>query len=706
MKKNHVVLAGLAIIAMTGLGAIVFNTESYENLAGNVFSDSVSKPLGGRMIKSDPHVVGKSIADNSLAKFSNDSDVTLISLERKNVGSVVSDSERRDDVFSQEISLESVMQEVKTSSSSQQTVQGRLIVSVLEPKNKSASTTVGNNLDYVVENSAGELIRLDLSSGDILNYKRSLIPDAQVQISGNQMTSSIMNNIRMVKVLSLPSATDITYSSRSTLPSKKLAVIMFNFQDDQSLPLTQEQVRSAIFLDQDSLRGYLERVSYGKQTVEGVNNIDGDIYGWVTVPFSKNNGCGDYYDWGNTANNLAAPLGFNASQYTNIMYIFPSVPNCSWGGLANVGVLGSQNLYRSWIPVSVNNIDKTVIAHEFGHNLGLWHAGSADCLNQSGTHISLNFQAGQTCMINSYGDQFDAMGASTVSGFNDWSGFSKERLGYISGSNVVISGNGIYNLYSTQTSSANIQVIRIPLAVDVNGNVVEYYNLEYRTSSQFQGQFVQSNGVQIRITQNPFDTLAQRTYLVDTSPGSRTGSFAEDHKDAFLQSGGSFIDTKAGISINVTAMNNQYATVQISSSTNLCIRRQPTLTVTPLIQTNRPGKSVNYSVNLKNSDSVNCRGSQYYLHPPIIWQLPNSQINPPGWLSSLSSVIAMNIDPQQIDSRIVSVTSPTNAVSGANFNVKFYAEAVSFLENFDTANMVQYKVRSLLDSFIPRNNNL
>ena len=52
----------------------------------------------------------------------------------------------------------------------------------------------------------------------------------------------------------------------------------------------------------------------------------------------------------------------------------PEIPGCSWSGLAHVGCTAS--FCRSWLRSSPARGGTTTLAHELGHNLGLWHAGT------------------------------------------------------------------------------------------------------------------------------------------------------------------------------------------------------------------------------------------------------------------------------------------------------------------------------------------
>jgi len=98
----------------------------------------------------------------------------------------------------------------------------------------------------------------------------------------------------------------------------------------------------------------------------------------------------------NQAKAAATAAGVNLAAYNHYVYAFPSNA-CSWWGLGSVGGSPSQ----AWVNGTFN---VTVVAHEMGHNLGIYHSRTLDCgaevICGSGT-------------VDEYGDIVDVMGGAT-----------------------------------------------------------------------------------------------------------------------------------------------------------------------------------------------------------------------------------------------------------------------------------------------------
>src|SRR6185503_7903481 len=98
---------------------------------------------------------------------------------------------------------------------------------------------------------------------------------------------------------------------------------------------------------------------------------------------------------------------------------FPQTNACSWWGLGTVGGGSVANPSRAWIN---GTYSQRVVAHEMGHNFGLYHSRSSTC-DSSG------------CVVDEYGDDHDSMGGVHA----HFNAFQKERLGWLgSGSSPAI----------------------------------------------------------------------------------------------------------------------------------------------------------------------------------------------------------------------------------------------------------------------------
>lgn len=308
--------------------------------------------------------------------------------------------------------------------------------------------------------------------------------------------------------------------------SYRLAVILLNFQNNQSQPWTPSQVGDVVFTKPDSMAAYYQEQSFGQTTVTG------DVLGWYTIPAGSTT-C-DPDGWARAAKS-AAQEGRDLAAYDHFMYAFPATV-CSWSGLA----------YLPGTAAWINGVlQLRTIAHEFGHNLGIHHASSLSCF-ESGSRVSLS--ASPNCSSSEYGDPFDVMGSGTRH-TND---FHKGQLGWMAAQTVTESGT--YTLYPQEQGSIGPQLLRIP-----RGSTGWYLYLEFRRPFSIFDNFAATdpavNGVSIRLAKD-FSPIAQ-SYLVDATP--KTAGYA----DAALPVGQSLYDPVGGLLITTKSVSSTSATVQV-----------------------------------------------------------------------------------------------------------------------------------------------
>ena len=221
---------------------------------------------------------------------------------------------------------------------------------------------------------------------------------------------------------------------------QRLAVFLLNFTNNTSQPWTTDFVRQKYFTSPDSMAAYYREQSFGKTT------ITGDVLGWYTLP-TTNESC-DPNGFTTMANAAARAAGVNLSQYTQYQYVIGPGAPCGWSGLAYVpGTI-------SWVN---GTIQLRVIAHEYGHNLGVHHASSLDCRNSTGQRVALSVN--NLCGASEYGDPYDVMGIGMTNHMNN---FHKAQLGWYDGGNMItVTQPGNYTLVPQEGPSSGVQVIRI-----------------------------------------------------------------------------------------------------------------------------------------------------------------------------------------------------------------------------------------------------
>ena len=170
----------------------------------------------------------------------------------------------------------------------------------------------------------------------------------------------------------------------------RVLVIMVNFQDKQTQPFTKEQAQSVMF---DTTNAFYQEASYGQ------TSLTGDVFGWYTIPVSSTT-C-DTTSIATYAQQAAVDAGANLSAYDHYVYAFPQNA-CTWQGRGSVGGTPSQAWINDWFELGI-------VAHELGHNFGLYHSRSMDCGAAS---------IGTGCTTDEYGDTLDIMGAANSAHFN------------------------------------------------------------------------------------------------------------------------------------------------------------------------------------------------------------------------------------------------------------------------------------------------
>jgi hypothetical protein len=408
----------------------------------------------------------------------------------------------------------------------------------------------------------------------------------------------------------------------NTLGAQKTLVILVNFTDKATQPYTVDSARSVVFT---TTSNYDMENSYGQTW------LTGDVVGWYTIPMSYT--VCDYSTLSTYAKQAATAAGVNVSNYGRHVFAFPSNA-CSWWGLGSVG--GSPS--RAWVNGS---FQLGVVAHEMGHNLGLYHSHNFDC----GTAV-----LGTTCTASEYGDTVDMMGSSHTAHFN---AFQKERLGWLNNGSspplATVTTSGSYTLYPYETNVSNTKALKVVQSVDASTGKKTWYYVEYRQGIGFDA-FVANNanvkgGVLLHLgTENSGNS----SYLLDMTPETSSWS------DPALLVSKSFYDPDAGVTITPTWADASGVGVKVDFAPAACVRGTPTVTMSPAQSQWRPaGTSVMFTASISNNDNQGCAASTFDLQGTV----------PVGWTDVLGSQ-SVTLTPGATASATLTVTSPTSAVDG------------------------------------------
>lgn len=456
-----------------------------------------------------------------------------------------------------------------------------------------APATLEGTLETIVEDHAQaartrHFLKTDKGRIELRFAKRSpaLLSGARLRVSG-ELAGNVL-------ALSDSGSSSLTVTATAPLPNtigeQKVAVLLVNFHDDTSQPFTVAQAHDMVF---NQTNAFMRENSF--QTTW----LTGNTFGWLTLPIAKTCLTGDIGDAAKLAANNA---GANLAAYSRHVYMFPPNMSCGWSGVGTVG----GTLSEAWI----NGAPALkVVAHEVGHNFGLQHSHSSDC---DATAL------GPNCTIFEYGDVADTMGNVTASHFN---AFQKERLGWLnSGAQppiATVAASGLFSLGAYEAATAATKALKVLKSTDAATGANTWYYIEYRQAIGFDSGLATLyasnlvNGVLIRIA-----TEGDRSssYLLDMTPNT-VPTF--DHGDAALVPGQAFSDSAAGVTIVVTAIDANQATVSVTlGAPSGCVRVNPTVTVAGGGAA-AAGTALTYSVGVTNKDSVACGASVFNLQSTL-----------------------------------------------------------------------------------------
>ncbi len=408
----------------------------------------------------------------------------------------------------------------------------------------------------------------------------------------------------------------------NTFGVQKTVVILVNFTNNKTQPYTTAFARNVVFTTTSNFD--LEN-SYGQTW------LTGDVFGWFTIPVSSS--VCDYVAIQSGARAAATAAGVNLANYTHQVYAFP-LNVCSWWGLGSVGGAPSS----AWIN---GDFQLQVVAHEMGHNFGLYHAHSLDC----GT-----VPVGTGCTMSEYGDTLDTMG---YAGYH-FNAFQKDRLGWLNyGSSpavTTVTSSGTYTIEPLETLGTASKALKI-----ARGTTGSYFYLELRKGLGFDAGLAGNANV-------PNGIVVHSATLSDGNSSDLLDMTAAtlSWTDPALPAGQSFTDPVSGVSFTVNSVSATSASVSVVVGGTppppaSCTHVAPSVSLVPAQTAGvKAGTAVAFTLSLTNKDVSPCTSSSFGLSAAV----------PSGWTSAFSTS-SLTLAPGGSGSATLTVTSATTAANGS-----------------------------------------
>jgi hypothetical protein len=389
----------------------------------------------------------------------------------------------------------------------------------------------------------------DLVAISELPYRRLDAAEAAQLVLGDAVVAAVVGDEQKIfgSLAELDDWSDRTRAAETQLPSpfgkRSVLFVRIDFSDAPGAVATDTEYNQSMY----EVDRFYREMSADRVYFAG-NIIPGALRSAKTKAFYNSSASTDNelmaeaialaksYDSANGASGK-----YNPDLYDHVMVLFSKMSNYTsdvtpegWAGEADTG--GK----RIWLN---GYWDSQTIAHEIGHNLGLYHGYAWKPSTSSpiglGTHVE-------------YGDPFDAMGSSAEKPLanRQFSVPKKRALGLVSDLNLTaVQNSGQFRIYR-HDGSAGTKIVGLKIGA---GSAYDYW-IEYRKAlpSDLSGfSSAAASGVQVRWNSLPSFTKAgaKGTYLLDMTPGS-----AGDMKDGMLTLGQSFYDST--YKIRITPIKN------------------------------------------------------------------------------------------------------------------------------------------------------
>ena len=438
---------------------------------------------------------------------------------------------------------------------------------------------------------------------------RDLLTGDRVRVTGTRSATALRlhpstpDGLAALQVLA-PAPLANTFGVQKTL------LILVNFANNPAQPYTVAQALTGYA----ALDAWFREVSY-QQTSLAI-----DVVGWYTLPLTS--AACDIALLQSKARQAATAAGVNLAPYVRQVYAFPFNATCPFAGMASVGGAPSS----VWIN---GNTNTGLLAHEFGHTLGLYHSHALDC--HPVRPRPRPAPSSTTAMPPT----------SWAAATGHYNAFQKQRLGWLD-----------YNVsppITTVSDQRHLPPRRLRAA-------------RHRPQSPHHRPRHHRPGLLRRVPPPPglgCHPLSHRRL----HPPRRRHPARQQHPprhdprppsplsdDAFLDVGQRFTDPVSGITLTTLSVSSTAATIQVDLDPSTpCIRSAPRVTATPAQSPAvLPGTAVTYTVSVTNTDTAGCAATTFAL-----------QATPPttSWPKTFGAA-SLTPNPGETASTTLRITSP------------------------------------------------
>lgn len=445
--------------------------------------------------------------------------------------------------------------------------------------------------------------------------------------------------------------------------------ILANFLDDTTTPYPRSFAENALF-DSESPAGDNPN-SVNALFQEFTANLRpapttyyGDTINWLTMDLTKAS-LVDYC--GPAGNNIYLttirdkaiakflelnPTGYTIRDYGRIVIANPRT-SCGFSGLSTqwqgvFPVPGQADAYASVAIINSTNTGLTgTIGHELGHGtFAFAHARALEC----GTQIVCS-----PGTVYEYGEVTSIMGPSPLRHLNT----VHKLYGFdatLTGSQKVFE-NGTYTIKPILYSGGGTTMLQIPKRISgTPAQVYEWYYVTYRKTTREDGTPYYFDTVAptvpsgVYVHWNEQYSITDRTNLLDMSP-----AVGSDFSNSVMQVGQSLTDPVSNVRFTLDSLTATQATVTVTGVVETtCIRRNPTVTVSPGSQTGGRGSVFTYTVTVTNNNNAICG-------PVNAFGFSQSSY-PTGWTAVHTPSNIQSVVSGETRTVTLTLTSPADAV--------------------------------------------